>query len=191
VNNLFVQELARALHEQLGTPLDGALAVLGEYWAVEEGHPITHELAIQIAEHIQDHIDPELGISWLTLQVAVEEDCSLALIDLPAEQRALVYGVFAVWRAKDQSGYVFGSFDEPEQLGNLTKAVEQAEAFALREPGEPVFLACIGKHTPTNVPPVSLGILPTLVVYKDPDKDKVTIDDGRFFTGRESLKAAC
>jgi hypothetical protein len=204
VNNSYVQEMARALHEQLGTPLEDALAVLGKYWedkvadvwslgnfiglAVEKGYPITRELALQVADEVQDNINPELGISWLTLQVAIEDNCALVLRDLPPEQRALVYGVFAVWRAKDDSGYQFGSFDEFEQLGNLTKAMEQAEAFAQQEPGEPVFLACIGSGTPTNVPPVSLGLQPALVVYKDPDKDRVTIEDGRLFTGRESLK---
>ncbi len=202
--DLYVQEMARALNEQLGVPVEKALAVLGKYWAdkvadvwslgnfiglaVEKGYPITRELALQVAAEVQDNINPELGISWLTLQVAIEDSCNLVLLDLPPEQRALVYGVFAVWRAKDQSGYVFGSFLEPEQLANLTKAFEQAEVFAQQDPGEPVFLACIGSGTPTNVPPVSLDLQPTLVVYKDPDKNGVTIEDGQLFTGRESLK---
>lgn len=204
-SQIFVREMACALHNQLGTPLDGALAVLSDYWrdkvadvwslndfivlAVEKGHPITRELALRIARRVQDDLDPELGITWLTLQAAIEENCKLVLLDLPAEQRALVYGVFAVWRAKDQSGYVFGSFDDPEQLGNLTKALEQAEAFALQEPGEPVFLACVEMHAPTNVPPESLGLEPSLVVYKESGQDRVTIEAGRFFTGRESLQA--
>lgn len=207
MQNTYLHEMALALEKQLGVRYDDALRVLNDYWvdkitdvwsvanfigiAVERGVPITREIAQELAENVQGHIDPEQGISWMTLEIAVEDNRYLNLLDLISEQRALVYGVFAVWRAKDPAGYVVGNFDEPEQLGNLTKAMEQAEALALQEMGEPVFVACVGRHVPTNVPPISLNISPALVVYKEEEKDRVTIEDGKFFSGRESMKAIC
>ena len=200
-----ISELARTLSVQLETPFERTFAAVSKYYedklvdvwsidnflgvAVEEGRPITRELAMDIMDRVQSKIDPELGVTWLTLQVAIEDNCCLRLRDLPREQFGQVYGVFLIWRARDEQGLSFGSFDDPWQLGNLSRAIDQAEALAFQEPGEPVFVGCLSRRMPGRGCPSTLGVPPALVICKEPGAESVCIEDGNLFTGREGKEA--
>jgi hypothetical protein len=93
--------MADALSNQLHIQSSEALAVLSCYWedkiapvwSVEDVYdcahraekPITRALAIEVLERAFDKHDAEYGISWITLDVTLEE-YSLDFNDLTPEQ---------------------------------------------------------------------------------------------------------
>ena len=151
-----LEEIADAISTELHIQSSDALAVLSHYWedkialvwSVEEVYkcayrserPITRELAIEVLERAFDKHDAKYGISWITLDVTLE-DYSLDFNDLSPEKYGEVYGVFCVWRKFDPFNHQFGFYPN-EEVGNLPEALDFAKKLAREVPGVPVCIAC-------------------------------------------------
>ena len=107
MHTYMLEEMADALSNELHIQSSDALAILSRYWedkiapvwsvddVYECAHrsetPITRELAIEVLERAFDKHDAEYGISWVTLDVTLE-DYSLDFNDLSPEQYNEVHG---------------------------------------------------------------------------------------------------
>ena len=156
MHTYMLEEMADALSNELHIQSSDALAVLSHYWedkiapvwSVEDVYecahrsekPITRELAIEVLQRAFDKHDAEMGISWITLDVTLE-DYSLDFNDLAPEQYTEVHGVFCVWRKFDPFNHQFGFYPN-EEVGNLPEALDFARKLAGEVPGVPVYIAC-------------------------------------------------
>jgi hypothetical protein len=152
----YLGEMADLLASELHISNHDALIVLSRYWedkiapvwGVEEVYecahraekPITRDLAIEVLERAFDKHDAEYGISWITLDVTLEE-YSLNFTDLSPEQHNEVQGVFCVWRKFDPFNHQFGLYPN-EDVGNLPEALDYAKKMAREVPGVPICIAC-------------------------------------------------
>ena len=152
----YLEEMAEHLESELHISNHDALTVLSRYWedkiapvwGVEEVYecahraekPITRDLAIEVLDRAFDKHDPEYGISWITLDVTLE-DYSLDFKDLSPDHYEEVHGVFCVWRKFDAFNHQFGLYPN-EDIGNLPEALDFAKKMAREVPGVPVFIAC-------------------------------------------------
>ena len=151
-----LEEMAEAIAKEFHLDNNEVLRVLGRYWqdkiahvwqvedVLEAAHraekPITREDALTILQQVFHGLDSELGITWLTVDVALEE-YSLDFNTLTPEAYSQVAGVFEVWRKYDAVSVQFGLF--PNQMdGNLPEALEFAKHLARKVPGVPVHLGC-------------------------------------------------
>ncbi|WKZ52665.1 MAG: hypothetical protein QY329_07975 [Anaerolineales bacterium] len=149
-----LEEMAEAIGRECHVDQNDVLRVLGQYWqdkiahvwqvedVLEAAHraekPITREDAQLILQEVFHELDSEMGITWLTLDVALEE-YELAFHELTSETHKQVVGVFEVWRLHDPISTQFGLF--PDQMnGNLPEAMEYAKQMARQVPGVLVFL---------------------------------------------------
>ena len=156
MHTYMLEEMADALSNELGIQSSEALTVLSRYWedkiapvwsvdnvydcAHRAEKPITRDLAIEVLERVFDKHDAEYGISWITLDVTLEE-YSLDFNDLSPEQYEEVHGVFCVWRKFDAFNHQFGLYPN-EEVGNLPEALDFAKEMAREVPGVPVCIAC-------------------------------------------------
>ena len=156
MHTYMLEEMADVLSNQLHIQSSEALVVLRHYWedkiapvwGVEEVYecahraekPITRDLAVDVLQRAFDKHDVEYGISWITLDVTLE-DYSLDFNDLAAEQYNEVQGVFCVWRKFDAFNHQFGLYPN-EDMGNLPEALDFAKKMAREVPGVPVCIAC-------------------------------------------------
>jgi hypothetical protein len=151
-----LEEMAEAIAREFRLDNNDVLGVLSRYWqdkiahvwqvedVLEAAHraekPITREDALTILQQVFHGLDSELGITWLTVDVALEE-YSLDFNTLTSEAYSQVAGVFEVWRKYDAVSVQFGLF--PNQMdGNLPEALEFAKQLARKVPGVPVHLGC-------------------------------------------------
>jgi hypothetical protein len=149
-------EMAKAVSEKCGIRMDDAFNALIGYWqdkiacpwdiddmldaARRAGKPITRADALELLKRVFDKYDPELGITWLTLDVALD-DYHLRFDSLPLDAYPGVYGVFKVWREHQPVAHQFGLFQDKEN-GNLPEALAFSKTLAQEAPGAAVFVGC-------------------------------------------------
>ncbi|HPO87258.1 MAG TPA: hypothetical protein PLN86_15560 [Candidatus Hydrogenedentes bacterium] len=161
-----LEEMAEAIGRECHVDHNEVLRILGRYWqdkiahvwqvedVLEAAHraekPITREDAQSILQEVFHELDSGMGITWLTLDVALEE-YELDFPQLTPETLKQVVGVFEVWRLHDPISTQFGLF--PDQVdGNLPEALEYAKQMARNVPGVLVFLGCERYASEVNEP---------------------------------------
>ena len=161
MNDYVIEEMADAISTELRVPNEDVLRILHHYWqdkiapiwqvgdlldtALNMGKPITKEDAVDVLKDLFDGHDPELGITWITLEVALQE-YHLDWKHLPAERYPDVQGVFKVWRKGTPIAFEVGQF--PDNIhGNLPKAVTLAKSLADQIPGTPILIGCEPRHS--------------------------------------------
>lgn len=149
-----LEEMAEAIGRECHVDHNDVLHVLGQYWqdkiahvwqvedVLEAAHraekPITRADARGILEQVFHDLDSELGITWQTIDNALDQ-YTLAFHELTPESYKQVVGVFEVWRLHDPISTQFGLF--PDQVDdNLPEAMEYAKGMARQVPGVLVFL---------------------------------------------------
>ena len=155
-----LEEMADAISKELRVDNAEVLNILGRYWqdkiahvwqvedvfesAQRAGKPITREDAVEILHEIFDHLDSDLGITWMTLDIALE-DYKIDLRSLPVDQYSNVHGVLKVWLQGDPSVHQFGTYPQNAD-GNLPDALAFAKELAKKNLGLPVFVGCEPYH---------------------------------------------
>ena len=164
-------EMAKAVSEKCDIRIDDAMNALIGYWqdkiacpwdvddmleaARRAGKPITRADALELLKEVFDQYDPELGITRLTLGVALE-DYTVRFDSLPVDAHRDVHGVFKVWSKHQPAEHAFGLF--PDRVnGNLPEALAFAKRLAQQAPGTAVFVGC-------ELPESSAEALPWLMV---------------------------
>ncbi len=156
MNDHVIEEMADAIAQELRVDNNDALRVLHHYWedkiaplwqvddlldtALNMGKPITKADAIEVLKDLFEGHDPELGITWITLEVALQE-YHLDWKRLPEDRYAEVQGVFKVWRKGTPIAFQVGLFPK-HILGNLPKAITLAKSLADQTPGSPILIGC-------------------------------------------------
>ena len=156
MNDHVIEEMADAISTELRVLNEDALRILHHYWqdkiaplwqvcdlldtALNMGVPITKEDAVEVLKDLFDGHDPELGITWITLEVALQE-YHLDWKRLPEERYPDVQGVFKVWRKGTPIAFQVGLFPK-HILGNLPKALTLAISLADQTPGTPILIGC-------------------------------------------------
>ncbi|MFZ5903190.1 MAG: hypothetical protein ACOYZ8_06545 [Chloroflexota bacterium] len=151
-----IEEMADAIARELRVDNNDALRVLHQYWedkiahvwqvdnvlgcAMNAGKPITRVDALELLHEIFEDLDSELGITWGTLEVELQE-YRLDLKRLAEDQYDEVVGVFKVWRQGNQVAHQVGLFPDRIQ-GNLPKAIALAKTMADEKPDAPILIGC-------------------------------------------------
>ena len=155
-----LEEMADAISKELRVDNAEVLNILGRYWqdkiahvwqvedvfesARRAGKPITREDAVEILHEVFDHLDSDLGITWMILDIALE-DYKIDFRSLPVDLHPNVHGVFKVWLQGDPSTQQFGTY--PQKVdGNLPEALAFAKELAKKILGVPVFVGCESCH---------------------------------------------
>src|SRR5258707_14517621 len=105
MNDYMLEEMADAIAKELHVDNTAVLSILSRYWedkiapvwqvdeilgtALNVGKPITRADAIEVLKDIFEGHDAELGITWTTLEVALQEYI-LEWKRLPEDQHAEV-----------------------------------------------------------------------------------------------------
>jgi hypothetical protein len=156
VNDYILEEMADAIAKELHVDNNDVLCILHRYWedkiapvwqvdeilgtALNVGRPITREDALDVLKDIFEGHDAELGITWTTLEVALQE-YHLDWKHLPEDRYSDVQGVFKVWRKGSPIAFQVGLF--PDLIhGNLPKALTLAKSLADQTPGTPILIGC-------------------------------------------------
>ena len=155
-------EMAEILSQRCGVPVDHAMNALIHYWqdkiahvwqvedvlesALQAGQPITRTDAIELLKQVFDGHDSSLGISWTTIECALE-DYHLDFARLSEAQYADVCGVFQVWRRGNPVSHQFGLAPKDVER-NLPDALVFARQLALDHPDDTVCLGCGQNTTP-------------------------------------------
>ena len=143
-----IEEMADAIAKELHLGPNTILPSLHHFWqdkiahvwqvediyeaAYRLGKAITREEAIGLLQDVFHHHDSSLGITWDSLDAAME-DYRLDLTALPEERLSEVHGIFKVWRAGDLIAHQFGLY--PTQMdGNLPVALAMARQMAKDHP---------------------------------------------------------
>ncbi len=174
-------KMAEAVSEKCGIRLDDAFNALIGYWqdkiaciwdldemleaALRAGKPITCADAVELLKRVFDQYDPELGITWLTLDVALDDYC-LRFESLPVDAYPEVHGVFKVWRKHQPVAHQFGLFPDKAD-GNLPEALAFAKTLAQEAPGVAVFVGC-------ELPESSREAQPWLNILFENEQFKIT-----------------
>jgi hypothetical protein len=151
-----LEEMADAISKELCVDNADLLSILGRYWqdkiahvwqvedvfesACRAGKPITREDAVELLHEVFDHLDSDLGITWMTLDIALE-DYKIDFHSLPVDQRPNVHGVFKIWLQGDPGAQQFGTYPRNTD-GNLPEALAFAKELAKKNLGVPVFVGC-------------------------------------------------
>ena len=161
MNDYMLEEMADAIGKELHVDTNGVLHILHHYWAdkiapvwraddvlesaLNVGKPITHDDAVEVLKDIFEGHDAELGITWTTLEVALQE-YDLNWKRLPEDCYADVQGVFKVWRKGNIIAHQVGLF--PDRIhGNLPKALTLAKSLADETPGVPILIGGEPRHS--------------------------------------------
>jgi hypothetical protein len=161
MNDHVIEEMADAISSELHVPNEDVLRILHGYWqdkvaplwqvgdllgaALKAGVPITKEDAVEVLKDLFEGHDPELGITWITLEVALQE-YHLDWKRLPEERYADVQGVFKVWRKGSPIAFQVGLI--PDDIrGNLPKAITLAKSLADQIPNVPILIGCEPRHS--------------------------------------------
>jgi hypothetical protein len=156
-----IEEMADAISTELRIPNDDVLRILHHYWqdkiapvwqvddllhaALNAGVPITKDDAIEVLKDLFEGHDAELGITWMTLEVALQE-YRLDFKRLPEDRYPQVQGVFKVWRKGNPVAFQVGLFPDRVQ-GYLPKAITLAKSLADQSPGMTVLIGCESRHS--------------------------------------------
>ena len=156
MNDHVIEEMADAIAKELHVDHNDVLHVLHRYWedkiapvwqvddlleaALNIGKPITKTDAIDVLKDLFEGHDAELGITWITLEVALQE-YHLDWKHLPEDRYPDVHGVFKVWRKGTPIAFQVGLFPK-HILGNLPKALTLAKSLADQTPGTPILISC-------------------------------------------------
>jgi hypothetical protein len=149
-----LEEMADAISKELHVNNNDVLSILNHYWqdkiahvwqvddmlecARNNGKPITRADAAGLLHNVFDHHDSSMGITWTSLDVALE-DYHFTLKTWPAEKYNEVHGIFKVWRKGAPMSHQFGIY--PNQMdGNLPGALELAKSMARETPDTPIFI---------------------------------------------------
>lgn len=149
-----LEEMADAIGNELHVESNDVLNILNSYWqdkiahvwqvddmleaARRAGKPIMRTDAAGLLSNVFDHHDSSLGISWTSLDVALD-DYHFDLKTWPEENYSEVHGIFKVWRKGNTSAHQFGTY--PNKLdGNLSEALALAKTMAKEIPGESIFI---------------------------------------------------
>jgi hypothetical protein len=149
-------EMAEAISAKCAAPLEDVKSALAAYWqdkiahvwqvsdvlevARRAGKPITADDAQELLEQAFDSHDSSLGITWTTLECALE-DYHLDFASLPAEKYAEIHGVFKIWRKRESIAHQFGMF--PNRVdGNFIPSLDFARALAREQTEQAVLLGC-------------------------------------------------
>ena len=144
MNNYILEEMADAIAKEIHVDNNTVLSMLNHYWAdkiapvwqvddllevaLKAGIPITKDDAIEVLKDLFEGHDAELGITWTTLEVALQE-YHLDWKRLSEEQYGEVQGVFRVWRKGNPIAFQVGLI--PDHIrGNLPKAITLAKSLA-------------------------------------------------------------
>jgi hypothetical protein len=161
MNDHVIEEMADAIASELHVPNEDVLRILHRYWqdkiaplwqvddllesALNTGKPITKEDAIEALKDLFEGHDAELGITWTTLEVALQE-YHLNFKCLPEDRYSEVQGVFKVWRKGNLIAHQVGLF--PDHIhGNLPKAIALAKSLADLTPNVPILIGCEPRHS--------------------------------------------
>jgi hypothetical protein len=151
-----IEEMADAISRKLHIDTNEVLCVLHHYWedkialvwqvedmlnaALNDGTPITQVDAGALLYNMLDDHDPNIGISWETLSIELQE-YHLNLKRLPEDQYNEVQGVFKVWRQGNPIAHQIGLF--PDMVhDNLPKAITLAKSMADENPNIPILIGC-------------------------------------------------
>jgi hypothetical protein len=182
-----LEEMADAIAKELHLDCNDVLSVLGRYWqdriahvwqvddmleaARRAGKPITRTDAAGLLHTVFDQHVSSLGISWASLDVALE-DYHFDLKTWPADKYNEVHGIFKVWRKGDLIAHQFGI--GPNQMdGNLPDALTFARKMAKENPGEVIQIG-LEDSPAENTPPwlsvtlVEGGTEPIIVDCEEP-----------------------
>lgn len=149
-----IEEMADAIANDLHLEPNTILPSLHRFWSDKIAHvwqvegiyeaarrvgkAIIREDAIGLLQDVFHHHDSSLGITWDSLDAALE-DYRLDLTALPEERLSEVHGIFKVWLAGNLIAHQFGLY--PNQMeGNLPEALSLARQMAIEHPGEQVHL---------------------------------------------------
>ena len=149
-----IEEMADAIAKELHLEPNTILPSLHRFWqdkiahvwqvedvyetAYRIGKAITREDAIGLLQDVFHHHDSSLGITWDSLEAALE-DYRLDLTTLPEERLSEVHGIFKVWRAGDLIAHPCGLY--PNQMdGNLPEALAMARQMAKEHSGTQIHL---------------------------------------------------
>lgn len=149
-----LEEMADAIAKELHVNNNDVLSILNDYWqdkiahvwqvddmlesARRAGKPITRADAAGLLHNVFDHHDSSMGITWTSLDVALE-DYHFTLKTWPAEKYGQVHGIFKVWRKGAPMSHQFGIY--PNKMdGNLPGALELAKSMARETPDTPIFI---------------------------------------------------
>ena len=149
-----LEEMADAIAKELHIDNNDVLSILNRYWqdkiahvwqvddmlecARNNGKPITRTDAAGLLHNVFDHHDSSMGISWTSLDVALE-DYRLTLKTLTEGKYNEVHGVFKVWRKGNLIAHQFGTY--PKMMdGNLPDALAFAKTMAKDIPRVSVFI---------------------------------------------------
>lgn len=161
MNDYVIEEMAETLAKELPIDRNDVLHVLHRYWedkiapvwqvddlletALNAGTPITKEDAIEILKDLFEGHDADLGITWTTLEVALQE-YHLNWKRLSEDRYPEVQGIFKVWRKGTPNAFQVGLFPT-HILGNLPKAITLAKSLADQSPGTPILIGCEARHS--------------------------------------------
>lgn len=151
-----ILEMASAISKKCNVRVDDAMNVLIDYWqdkiahvwqaedmleaAERIGKPLLRTEAIELLKSIFDGHDSALGITWQTLEVALE-DYHRDFASLSPEKYGEIHGVFKVWREHNPIAHQFGLF--PDRVdGNFPAALDFARALVRESSVQRVLLAC-------------------------------------------------
>lgn len=184
-----LEEMADAISKELRVDNADVLSILGCYWqdkiahvwqmedvfesAQRAGKPITREDAVELLQKVFDHLDSDLGITWMTLDVALE-DYKIDFRSLPIDQHPNVHGVFKVWLQSDPSAHQFGTYPQKAD-GNLPAALAFAKELAKKNLGLSVFVGCEPCHYGEAEPWLT-------VTLKDCESEPIIEDSGAVCT---------
>lgn len=170
MNDHVIEAMAEAIAKELRVNPNDALQVLHRYWqdkiapvwqaddlleaALKIGKPITKADAVEVLKDLFEGHDPELGITWIALEVALQE-YRLDFKRLSEDRYAEVQGVFKVWRKDNPIAFQVGLF--PNHIhGNLPKALTLAKSLADQTPGTPILIGCTPRHAEAVEPWLSV-----------------------------------
>lgn len=160
MNDHVIEEMADAIAQELHIDHNDVLHVIHRYWedkiapvwqvddlletALNMGKPITKQDAVEVLKDLFEGHDAELGITWTTLEIALQE-YHLDWKRLPEDRYPDVQGVFKVWRKGNPIAFQVGLFPDHVQ-GNLPKTITLAKSLADQSPGVPVLIGCEPRH---------------------------------------------
>lgn len=161
MNDYVLEEMADVLANELHVPNEGILRILHGYWrdkiaplwqvddlldtALNTGTPITRDDAVDVLKDLFEGHEAELGITWTTLEVALQE-YHLDFKRLSEDRYPDVQGVFRVWRKGNLIAHQIGLFPDNTH-GNLPKAITLAKSLADETPNVPVLIGCELRHS--------------------------------------------
>lgn len=154
MHDYMLEEMADAIANELHLDSNNVFHILYRYWedkiahvwqvddmlesARRAGKPITRTDAAGLLQNVFDHLDCSLGISWTSLECALE-DYHFDLKTWPVEKYCEVHGIFKVWRKGNPIAHQFGMV--PNKMnGNLPDALALAKSMAKETQGVSVFI---------------------------------------------------